>query len=227
MFTRVAINPEDLIWVGEIERGDADPIRFAEVLNILAAGLPGIGKTQATATVSFNLPEPRLDPRPLKVTPAGHQVWRIVLETDALLHGPGDVFKHEDQLDPVDRLNRQYRDYFAAAINDRTGQVVATADDLQLSAFATQRWVGGYLARRYPAYSDRYYPHLLTEAGSTFFLTTPPDTSPAVVSFATAGLPLPPSVPDEPMQHERSPFIPQNGYGEVSIEAAYFPDTAT
>jgi hypothetical protein len=220
LFSRIAINPEGHVWLGEIERGEADPSKFAEILAILGDTLSGVGKTGATASVAYLLPEDRA-----AAAPVGHdgerEIWRIVLETDALLHGPDDVFQY-DGLSPEDRLNAQYRDYFAGAIRCRRGPQNLSGSDLSLRLFAKQRWVGGYLARRFPVYPDRYYPHLVTEAGSVFVLTVPPEARGAIASFVELGLPLPSSVSKKDFEYQRSPFPPQNGYGEVSITRTYF-----
>lgn len=224
LFSRIALNPAGHVWIGEIERGEADEAAFRDILELMDSELPGIGKTGATARVAFATAEKRTSPQPLRGgAPAGKPEWRIVLETDALLHGPGDVSKFDD-LPPEERLNAQYREYFADAMRQRGGPADISAGDLELRFFAKQRWVGGYLARRFPVYPDRYYPHLVSEAGSVFILAAPPAAAAAIASFARLGLPLPGSVPEQDFQYKRSPFPPQNGYGEVSIAPDYFSE---
>ncbi len=186
--------------------------------------MPGIGKTGATAAIAFFKPKPLLPPRPLEVDAAGNQIWRIVLETDALLHGPKDLCKY-GEMDPGARLCAQYRDYFADAINQRAASGTVAAAQLSLRFYARQRWIGGYQARRFPILPDRYYSQLLTEAGSVFMLTAPSAAKPAIESFVRSGLPLPTSVaPEREFQYQRSAFPPENGYGEVSIADHYFSD---
>jgi hypothetical protein len=231
LFSRVALSPSAdpdpetgkarrHVWVGEIARGKADHAAFAEILKIMQKGLPGTGKTGATAAVSFHKATWWRNPISFPGAAPDKRRWRIILESDALMHGPDAVFKH-DEPDPEKRLNAQYRDYFAVAINHRLGADAVMADQLDLRFFARQRWVGGYQALRFPGKPGEYYPHLVTEAGSVFVLDAPKAAKPAIESFAARGLPLPPGLPKHEREYKRSPFVPQNGYGEVSI-GAYF-----
>lgn len=217
LFSRIALNPQGHVWLGDIARGDADPAAFAEILDIMARGLPGIGKTGATAAVGWFKPEPRTA-APLAQPAPGRRRWRIALETDALLHGPDAVFTHAG-VGPEERLAAQYRDYIAHAIAERLGSGGAIEPgELGLRFFARQRWVGGYQALRFPTKrKGHYYPHLVTEAGSVFVLDGPETATAAIESFVTRGLPLPAGVPPADWEYKRSPFVPQNGYGEVSI----------
>jgi hypothetical protein len=219
LFSRIALDTRGHLWVGELAVGEAEPDAFREILDIMQRGLAGIGKTGARAAVAFFKPAPRTVTRLDNATP-GCCRWRILLETDALLHGPDAVFAHPELgLDPEARLEAQYRDYFAEAINNRLKNAdPVTPGDLHLRFFAQQRWAGGYQALRFPAKSDgTYYPHLVTVAGSLFVLDAPKRAAPAIESFVARGLPLPEGVPKSQFEHQRSPFVPQNGYGEVSI----------
>jgi hypothetical protein len=216
LFSRIALDPAGHIWVGWIARGKANKAAFADILKIMQQGLPGIGKTGVTAEVAL------FDAKPEQATlldgaKPDRWRWRIVIETDALLHGPDTVFEHGD-MQPEQRLGAQYRAYFAAAVNHRLGAETVRPDALELRFFARQRWAGGYQALRFPAKAKgSYYPHLVTEAGSVFVLDAPEVATPAIETFIERGLPLPEGVPPAEMEYQRSPFVPQNGYGEVSI----------
>jgi hypothetical protein len=221
LFSRIALDPRGHAWVGEIALGKAEPNALGEILDFMRCGLSGIGKTGASAAVAFfNLAARAATP--LTGAEPDRRRWRIVLETDGLLHGPDAVFAHQN-LGPEARLDAQYRDYFAYAINHRLrGAATVAPDDLALRFFARQRWAGGYQALRFPAKSrGSYYPHLVTVAGSVFVLDAPEPASPAISSFLARGLPLPEGVPPANREYQRSPFVPQNGYGEVSI-GGYF-----
>lgn len=216
LFTHVAVKPEGYTWIGEIERGAADQGQFEQILAILRDGLDGIGKTKAAATVELRDAAPR-KAEAIERGTDGTETWRIVLETDALMHGPDDVHVHAEVADLRERLHLHYRDYFAHAVTVSSSRTV-TPNQITLTAFASQRWVGGYQARRFPHHHDRYYPQLLTEAGSVFLLSLPPGCDVAMRALAANGLPLPASVPSAVRQHQRSAFNPENGYGEVTIE---------
>lgn len=228
LFTSMAVVPADFVWIGEIRlRSDTDRASFSEVVAALDKVILKIGKMRTPARVALlDLPDGEPQVTPL-ATNADRVTWRLVLETDALLHGPDDVFRHADVADGSERLKRQYRDYFAAAVNERLEKDAepVEAEDVGLRFFARQRWAGGYQARRFPTYPDCYYPHLVTEAGSVFEVVLPQRCTGAIKAFASHGLPLPASVPSQGYQYQRSPFVPENGYGEVSIEDRALTDS--
>ena len=215
LFTHMRVIPQkdpkkDFVWVGELHRGQCDEERFIEIAQALSEGLYALGKTRAPADVTMLPAEPKkVEPYRLDVDGRATK-WRIVLETDALLHGLGAAASHSTIADGRQRLIEQYKDYFTAA----------GFDVIDLQFFGRQRWVGGYQARRFSASPD-YYPQLLTEAGTVFVLTlqASQEEEDKVKRLAVSGLPLPASIPDKKRQFERSPFNPENGYGEVTIDA--------
>ena len=209
LFTHMRVIPQkDFVWVGELRRGQCDEKRFMEIVQALSEGLYALGKTRAPAEVTMLPAEPK-KAEPYQLVADGRDTkWRIILETDALLHGPGTAALYSNIADGRQRLLEQYKHYFTGAGFEVT--------DLQF--FGRQRWVGGYQARRFSASKD-YYPQLLTEAGSVFILTLPASQDEKVKCLAESGLPLPASIPDASLQFERSAFNPENGYGEVTIEA--------
>jgi hypothetical protein len=215
LFTYLAPDPgDDHVWVGEIARGEADPAGFEQLISLLAAARLLIGKRPTVATVAIL--GPAAEPAAAKTKDGA---WRLVLQTDALLHGPGDVLTHADAPTAEEQLQRQYRTYFAKALSSRTGGGVQFApENIELRFYAKQRWAGGYYALRFPNFDDSYYPHLLTEAGSVFELRAPPEADGAMKTFAQRGLPLPATVVAKDFEYRRSPFNPENGYGEVSID---------
>jgi hypothetical protein len=222
LFTQMSVVPGKGVWISEVIRGTSSKEDFIEILGLLVEHPLEIGKTCTPAHVIILEPgNDRLAVPLQRFADEGMTAWRIVLETDAQLHGPDDVFRYSDVLDPRERLTLQYRDYFTGAVNTRLPDQVSPLqpEDASLRIYAGQRWAGGYQALRFPNYSDRYYPHLVTEAGSVFEISLPARADAAVESFVARGLPLPASVPTKPFEHERSPFVPENGYGEVSIEA--------
>jgi hypothetical protein len=90
--------------------------------------------------------------------------------------------------------------------------------------FATQRLAGGnYHHKRYMAGKD-YQPWILTESGSVFVFKTE-DQMKAVEllkSWLQNGLPIPTAVKDAYGDTwQTQPFIPQNGYGEVTVNAQH------
>lgn len=209
LFTQMAVIPGGHRWIGEIEQAGVADRDFEAIMAVLSDGMHGLGKTHANARIEWLDAQPRTATK--QADNGGSEVWRIVLETDAILHGPEDAAKP---------LMQHYRNYFIEAIAVGGGPKLAPAQ-LHLRFYASQRWVGGYQARRFPqGPGQHYYPQLVTIAGSVFELTLPLGCAPAMERFVQLGLPLPSTVGvGKKHQFERSAFNPENGYGEVSIEA--------
>ena len=85
------------------------------------------------------------------------------------------------------------------------------------SFFASQRYAGGYLARRRRAYGkERYHPFLVTEAGSIFRLSgVTGDRLALVAELCSRGLPAA-TVGGQEATWENCPYLRENGYGHIS-----------
>ena len=66
---------------------------------------------------------------------------------------------------------------------------------------------------------DRYEAFLVTTEGSIFELSGPAALQADFERFACNGLPLPESLPADRRDWRHCPFVPENGYGEVRIDA--------
>lgn len=144
LFSCSAVVPRGHRWVSRWFIPDnIDDQTVQRLRTVLMAGIPGIGKTGATATVQ--------DVRGVASVPAsplsGEETqWAVTLQTDAAMG---------------DGREQDYRAYW----RDNGFRLIRH--------FARQRLVGGYQALRYPACETGYMPYVLTCAGSVFLLDGP------------------------------------------------------
>jgi len=141
LFSQMAVAPNGLIWRGTISAPD-DMDMMGQMLGLLDAGLPGLGKTGAVLTGSGQ-------PHAAPVTPTT-ETLNLTLTSDACLFKPQDAINTN--------MGDLYRAYFKAQGFNL------------INFFAQQVLKGGYLALRYPATDGEYIPWVLTEAGSVFRL---------------------------------------------------------
>ena len=180
----------DRIWRMSVDFGDVADEESAKIIfAALSEKIDGIGRTGATAT--------------LKQIDAGHAPWTpsgavtLVLETPAVL------------FDGKTAANSMH-DRYAAYFRDKLGGAVLE------NFFARRRMAGGYQATRYRAYGKAYYPFILTEAGSVFRLSLPDNAArDAVAKALRIGLPVA-DLHDKAVDWTTCPFVPGNGYGEIS-----------
>jgi hypothetical protein len=153
----------------------------------LSAGLDGLGRTGARMIVDSVAEVARPDD-----PPAGEIL--LLLETPAAITDPTDGAT----------LFEQYCRYFRHVAG-------ATLRE----CWARQRLAGHYQAFRHRAFDKaRYQPFELTEAGAVFLLDAPDPLR--IGELLRGGLPpMPFRVPA--LTWKTCPFMPQNGYGEVSI----------
>lgn len=143
LFSYSAVRPDGHVWVS---RWHIPNDRLLDQLaTVLKAGIPGIGKTRATAMVATMKAVDDGPPTPIK---SGQ--WAVTLQTDAAM-GNGS--------------KADYQAFWKSVDNDIE----------LVRHFADQRLVGGYQALRYPVREDGYMPYVLTRAGSVFLLNGPAD----------------------------------------------------
>lgn len=158
LFSQVSVVPDDLVWKGRIRAPDSGG-HLAEILGLLKAGLPGLGKTGAILKGVASA-------RQEGAVPNGG-VLNLCLTSDACLFTPGQARSRD--------VGALYREYF-----DHLGFELQTW-------FASQYLKGGYLALRYPAEADKYSPWVLTRAGSVFRVKPRSDAD--VADIVRKGLP--------------------------------------
>jgi hypothetical protein len=185
---------------------------------LLANGLSGIGKTKATFKVQASSPSKEAEPPRID----GSRIY-ILLRSKALMGSPESLTGQSGH----EALFQSYAEYWNAA----SGGALALAH-----FYATQELRGGYYQfRRFQAsHGMGYRPWLLTSEGSVFALDIKDATAAPqlAIAWTQSGLPLagamrsfyfsPPGngplagpIPD----WQLCPFVPENGFGEISINA--------
>jgi len=221
LFNHQAVSPRGVEWHTEffMPEGftDEDRAKAGQLLALFGSGAVQIGKLRSDIVdVRFDrdctsrMAEPADARAPVKS-------WRMKVESPAWLLGMDEVYALYRGAD----LRNVYRQRMQALL----GPAHAAVDWEQFSFFAQHDWSGGRRAVRYKQQDDGgYYPYLLTRPGSVFrFLERDGSgeeerdaLARAMSGFAARGLPA--------ARHDASwrncPFVPENGYGEVTIDGA-------
>lgn len=191
LFSYAAVDPAGFDWQGRIVfPADAAPALVGEILALLEQGVVGLGKTGALLKASIGGPVDM---------PTSDPPYALTLATPAVLN----------DLEAL-RDGRSLRDDYAAYW-DGLGYTL-------LTFFAAQRLEGGYVALRYPPRPGACEPYLVTKPGSVFLIKPKGsgDVTP-LSDLLTFG--LPPRGPIAKPEWENCPFLPQNGFGEVHLNA--------
>jgi len=190
--------------------------QLAALLNI---GIVGLGRTKATARVAIHPPGTITDvlPTDRKETGMGPDGLLIItLQTPALLCSPKGLL--EENPGPG-ALHKAYKECWKDL-----------CPELKLVRFfASQHLEGGkYQHVRFGKTPGKYYPWLLTDAGSVFVFVVKEDSALDTVGrWLQTGLPLGEPIIDWYKQFYRldeesacwkgCPYVPENGYGEIAV----------
>ena len=223
LFAYEQIIPEDTLWYGELDLSKIDESQHDNVLSQLQAlcsnGLIGLGKTKTPFEITFTEPIESViasDEKPI------HQnVWVITLQTDALLGSPEAL----DESSGKAELSQMYQTAWKEMLGEALGEQLVL-----LRYFARQRFSGGRFRHKTMQNNhSQYRPWLLTEAGSVFIFQAKAEADLEVIEkkikcWQSQGLPLTESVVewyglgDDPWQYWKyTPFVPENGYGEIAV----------
>jgi len=196
-----------------LDRGwilDIDCSGAALALNLLALlekGLDGIGKTGARACFESLDEPPNNEPQEIHGRSGEYAV--MLLTAAHILDAPQLVL----QTGGIPNWRVSAREAYEAYWN-----TVLPGAKLE-NFFASQKYTGGYLARRRRAFGkDCYHPFLLTEAGSIFRLSQiRGDTLDRLKNLCRSGLP-PSTVNGLVATWENCPYVPENGYGRITAD---------
>ncbi len=198
----VAFVWETIVGLESVPSADR-PAVAKELAELLAHGLPCLGKTRATAAVEWLAA--RTAPA-MKENPTGKDgVHVVTLQTECLMTDPKFLKDNAS-----DCLERAYRDFW----HDVSGGSLKL-----LNHFARQALYGGHLAKR--TRRDGYEPFLLTERGSVFVLEVvqPDEAKAKIAEWRAGGLPTYHAAAAKP-HWKTCPFLPHVGFGEVAIDLA-------
>lgn len=202
-------------WVSNLHFPQLDVTKQQQITNefyqIVKLGWCSLGKRDArfTLDVGQGRPSAKIESSPDLIKDG---LTIISLKTDALLFDGLTVALKRDNINLSDIYNGYWR-----YVTNQSCELVRF--------FARQKLMGGYLAKRYRLGSktSKYYPFVLTEAGSVFVLKAndPTVASKYLQKLKEDGLPLPHDVlervPTDKEPWEVCPFVPENGYGEINI----------
>lgn len=190
-------------WLLDIDTGRvADKALAAQMIDLLLTeGLDKIGKTGAHASFAVVSDSPPPAPRPIKGEP---NRFAVVLTTPALMLDPATLC--DDNGRWTKTPEEAYGAYWAK---------ILPGANLK-NFFAEQQFTGHYLARRRRLYGpDRYFPFLLTKAGSVFDIET--DRRDALAELCRHGLPVP-RINGVEATWNNCPYVPENGYGRITAD---------
>jgi hypothetical protein len=184
-----------------IESVDASAL-FEELSRLLPAALKGIGKGHVPVNCA-------LLKAPVCEKPAGKEL-SLILETPALMLSPEELFEAHQK-------NESLAERFAAWFQDHCGEEVKLK-----KYFGAQEMRGGYLGVRYGG--KGYEPFLLQSAGSCFRLELTEEGRKIVASWLSDGLPkqnwaIEKWKLEQGDGWKRCPFLSENGFAEVRIDA--------
>ena len=176
-----------------------------ELQQKLQHGLYGIGKTKAHAQLTFKLDAP-FKAETKQLTP-GRQIITLITAARMLppdLRIPGT--------NSAEALKKTYQKYWQQALTDEV-----TLENY----FAQQSLTSAYYHQiRNQQTEKAYYPEWLTVAGSVFVLNIfDPDTLKKLQNFAITGLPAHPEVDKTAADWKTTPYLPEQGYGEIQIRS--------
>jgi hypothetical protein len=198
LFTTIARSVRGRQWLVAIDGSKA-------LIDLLAAGLDGVGKTSATATFT-RVAHPACR-QPQSVHRHSDQ-FAIVLQTPALMLDPKG---HAD-------VRAQYASYFRTVCPEAK----------LLNFYAAQRLAGRYLATRRRPYGSTYYPFIMTDPGAVFLLQAEAGKDAPLrerlAELMRTGLPVPVLKDAAPLDWRNCPFVPENGFGEIRADHLSAPN---
>ncbi len=202
-------------WIAYVRFPEMDDGKLQKLMDefyqLMRSGWNTMGKRSTRFNCNFAAGRP-----PAKIR-SSSDVFRngeaiVSLQTDALLFDGSNLAAQRHTLN----LHQIYNDYWQQATKQSCELV---------RFFARQKLMGGYLAKRYRL-TPKYYPFVLTEAGSVFVLRANnlENATDCLRRLQEDGLPLPNEivqrVPDDKQPWQVCPFVPENGYGEINLNLA-------
>lgn len=217
LFAYEQVIPDNTTWLANIDFSRVDKTQQAAVkkqlISLLNEGIIGLGKTKTPASILIG-EKPATPNIESDTTPHPQNTWIITLQTDALLGSPEKLRGANQQA---------LQEMYEQTITD------LSSGSLKLQRyFARQSLSGGEHQRhRYQKSLKLYTPWVLTEAGSVFVVTATQDPATAqatIEKWLQHGLPLSTETcryygidSDENKQWQQTPYIQQNGYGEIAV----------
>lgn len=227
LFSYERIIPDNVCWYAELDLSkiteDKRDVVLAQLRSLLDQGIIALGKTKTPAKITFE--ETPVQPffPVANLEPINADQWIITLQTDTLLGSPEKLCETSGR----DELQAMYQQAWA----ELSGNTLCLEKDRY---FARQKLFGGKYRHKMSRKQQgdvQYRPWLLTEAGSVFVLRADDKSIKGIAAaqekiteWLACGLPLSSAVctcygisEDAEQQWRQTPFIPQNGYGEIAV----------
>jgi hypothetical protein len=214
LFAYQMIVPDGHEWIAyldlhEVPAAARDAV-FAELHQLLSAGLGPLGKTKMHADVSIEPASAVKAKWTSDSEPLPGRRWVVTLQTPTVLCASDDL------RDPTGEGLRQGY--------DRTWQELSHGALSLGSFFARQSLAAPRFAGRLPTNgAGQYYPFVLTDAGSTFVLTATGDLSVAharIGEWMLRGVPVREGLlggSENDPDWRRCPYLNRHGYGEIAV----------
>ena len=201
---------QDFEWVSNVEISGLSAQARRQLECLIRFGIEPLGKTRSLASAI-------LDDAPIPNVKAAAS-YVVVLQTPALLLNPEPLIGSSSQTE----LESEYRRAWSE-LSDNSLDLVNYFQRCSLTG-------GKYFQKRFHFKRSVYKPYLLCDAGSAFLLKPvqgrETDALACLRQWATRGIPLSAAIrgfyeiPDEESSRwKHCPYVPENGYGEVSINA--------
>lgn len=214
--------PRGLEWVARVDCSGLSPGARQQLHQLFSFGLEPIGKSKTFARVSAKVAEA------VRVDVADRYV--VTLQTPALLIDPSRRLAPGGEIGSTSEADLQieFRDIW----DDLSDGSLELVNYFQRSYLAG----GRYFARRFLKSLEQYKPYLVSSPGSTFLLRPvagrESDAIQCLASWSNQGLPLSQRVcdfygiPQDPkVQWEHCPYLPENGYGEITVnQSSPYPE---
>ena len=216
LFAWRMLAPYGFQWIARVETARISEAARRQLEQLLRFWVEPLGKTKALAEVTPTAAAPEA---------AGSPPYVLTLQTPAILIDPGR------RLAPGGNIG-------SAREEDLEGEFQEVWGELSNGSLRMVRYFqrcslagGQYFQRRFVGTEARYKPYLLSSEGSTFLLEPAAgkenEARACLDGWLRTGLPLSRSVrrfygiPDDPkVQWRRCPYLPENGYGEITVNGS-------
>ena len=195
LYSTSTVSTKNTLWRLIVDGSNITDKEIAtQLLGVFSEELDGIGRTAATAsfTEAKSAPAPNVPDGP---------VVDILLVTPAVLFDPIDGGQVTQQ-----DLGNLYASYFERVLGTKL-----------INYFARPIFAGQYPAVRRRPYGKAYYPFVQTKPGAVFRLAIPSEEARKALTEALQfGLPVP-TLGGKAATWKTCPFVPENGYGAITI----------